>query len=546
MYTFRGSNFKYASACNSVSVTSCCKNMSFTSGYFILGFYPIILLVYWLLRHTHSAPLAFSWLSLCSILLYGWWDSTHLPLLVASLFVNYALGFWLSRVPECKPRFKALFLAVGIAINIFTLGYYKYFYFFVDIVNTVLQTSYVATAADIPLGISFLTFVQIAYLVDVCNGTSVRSSFLHYSVFITFFPKLIAGPIVRHEQFLPQLLATSNKSSSRAADIAEGLTVFAFGLFKKVVFADSLGHGVDPLFASISAGTDPSFVEAWFGVLSYTFQLYFDFSGYTDMAIGLAQTFGISLPRNFNSPYKATSIIDFWRRWHITFSTFLRDYLYIPMGGNRKGIFRQHWNLLATMVLGGLWHGANWTFIIWGVLHGAFLIVNHIWTKMNLPCPPLLGRTITFLSVVVAWGWFRAENVSSGVRLCKSLVGFNGLLPTEASLKTFLRAIQTPSPNYEFLWSVFHDLGVAVSFGERTIYPMDLLLSEMTLTVVLLLASAIITFYSPNTQEWLQSQKLHDRTGFAFGRAILVGLLFYAAFLASISVEKGSFIYRQF
>lgn len=520
--------------------------MSFTSSIFILGFYPIILLVYWLLGSRYSASLAFSWLSLCSILLYGWWDSTHLPVLVASLFVNYALGFWLSRVPGSKPRLKALSLAAGIAVNIFALGYYKYLYFFVDIVNTVLQTSYVATATDIPLGISFLTFVQIAYLIDVHNGTSIRSSFLHYCVFITFFPKLIAGPIVRHEQFLPQLLVTSKNSSSRTADIAEGLTIFALGLFKKVVLADSLGRGVDPLFASISAGTDPSFVEAWIGVLSYTFQLYFDFSGYTDMAIGLAQTFGISLPQNFNSPYKATSIIDFWRRWHITFSTFLRDYLYIPMGGNRKGIFRQHGNLLATMVLGGLWHGANWTFIIWGALHGVFLIVNHIWMKMNCPCPPLLGRTITFLSVVVAWGWFRVDNVSSGVRLCKSLVGFNGLLPTEASVKTFFRAIQTPSRNYEFLWSILHDLGTAVSFGERTIYPMDILLSDMALAIVLLLTSAIITFYSPNTQEWLQSQKQHERRGFTFGRAILVGLLFYAAFLASISVEKGSFIYRQF
>lgn len=527
-------------------MASYCKEMSFTSGYFILVFFPIILLVYWLLWQRYSAPLAFSWLSLCSILLYGWWDSTHLPVLVASLFVNYALGFWLSRVPESKPRYKALSLALGIAVNIFTLGYYKYLYFFVDIVNTVFQTSYVATTTDIPLGISFLTFVQIAYLVDVSNGTSMRSSFLHYSVFITFFPKLIAGPIVRHEEFQSQLLAASNKSSGRAADIAEGLTVFAVGLFKKVVLADSLGRGVDPLFASISVGTDPSFVEAWIGVFSYTFQLYFDFSGYTDMAIGIAQTFGISLPQNFNSPYKATNIIEFWRRWHITFSTFLRDYLYIPMGGNRKGVFRQYCNLIATMVLGGLWHGANWTFIIWGALHGVFLSVNHIWTKMNFSCPPLLGRTITFLSVVLAWGWFRADNASSGVRLCKSLVGFNGLLPTEASFKTFLRAIQTPSPNYEFLWSIFHDLGVAVSFGERTVYPMDLLLSEMGLTAVLLLTSAIITFYSPNTPEWLQSQKQQHRTGFSFGRAILVGLLFYAAFLASISVGKGSFIYRQF
>ncbi|MDZ4853350.1 MAG: MBOAT family protein [Nitrospirota bacterium] len=386
--------------------------MSFTSSDFFLGFYPITLLGYWFLRHRYSAPLAFSWLSLCSILLYGWWDSTHLPVLAASLCVNYALGAWLSRVPGSKPRLKSLSLAAGIAVNVFALGYYKYFWFFVDSVNTVLQTSYAATSTDIPLGISFLTFVQIAYLVDVYNGTSVRSSFLHYSVFITFFPKFIAGPIVRHKQFLTQLHATSITSYSCAAGIAEGLTVFAFGLFKKVVLADSLGRGVDPLFASIAAGTDPSFVEAWIGVLSYTFQLYFDFSGYTDMAIGLALTFGISLPQNFNSPYKATSIIDFWRRWHITFSTFLRDYLYIPMGGNRKGIFRQHLNLLATMVLGGLWHGANWTFIIWGALHGIFLIANHIWTKMNFPCPPLLGRTITFLSVVVAWGWFRVGNAS--------------------------------------------------------------------------------------------------------------------------------------
>ena len=520
--------------------------MYFTSNYFLLAIYPFTLVVFWLLQRFTSGPLALSWLALSSFLIYAWWDSSSVPLLIISVVTNYCLGEWIHRVQETAHRHRTLILSLGIAFNLLALAYYKYATFLASITMSSLSISYEMTAESIPLGISFLTFVQIAYLVDVSRQSAARTSFLHYSLLVIFFPKIIAGPITRQKPMIAQLHALEHPSPLIAAHVAEGVMVFGIGVFKKVVLADHLSLIGDPVFAALSLGTEVSAAEAWIGILAYSFQLYFDFSGYTDMAIGLAQTFGITLPQNFNSPYRATSIIDFWRRWHLTFSSFLRDFLYIPLGGNRKGAFRQYVNLLITMILGGLWHGASWTFVIWGTLHGLYLIVNHLWKKTNLALSPWFSWALTFLSIVFAWGWFRVENVETGGRLCTSLIGHHGLFPEGMSLWTFLQAMQKPSPTFEYLSSVFHDIGLAVSLGHRTFYLSDILFSDITLTVGLFVIAAAISFFCPTTESWIKPQRQPQSTMLTFRRAILIGLLFYAAFLASINAEQGSFIYRQF
>lgn len=522
------------------------EEMLFASGYFLLVIYPLILIVFLMLQKTSLGSLSLGWLALSSILLYAWWDPVSLPLLLASMMGNYALGNQIIRVPEPAQQRKTIFLMLGITLNLLALAYYKYLAFLANIAHPLLGFSHETPATPIPLGISFLTFLQIAYLVDVSRHTGVRTSFLYYSVFVTFFPKVIAGPITRLEQFFPQLHALEHPLHSTTLQVAEGVTVFAIGLFKKMVLADPIGLIADPIFGRLSDGTNISGMEAWIGVLAYTFQLYFDFSGYTDMAIGLARSFGICLPENFNSPYQATSIIDFWRRWHITFSSFLRDFLYIPLGGNRKGLLRQHANLFITMVLGGLWHGANWTFVIWGALHGAYLSVNHLWEKTSIVCPSWISRALTFFCVVFAWGWFRVDSIDGGQRLCRSLAGLNGVMPEGTNLAMFIKALETPAPSYDFLSSVFHDMGFAVSLGRWTIYPIDVLLSDVMLTIDLFAAAAIISFFCPATDSWVKSQGQLGRPWFTPGRAFVVGLLFYAAFVASIHAHQGSFIYRQF
>ena len=288
----------------------------------------------------------------------------------------------------------------------------------------------------LPLGISFFTFQKIAYLVDAYRGEVRAGGFLSFALFVTFFPQLIAGPIVHHSEVIPQF---GQKSTYRPNldNLSMGIGIFVLGLAKKTVLADSIATYATPVFRAAQAGADPTLFEAWGGALAYTFQLYFDFSGYSDMAIGLALMFNIRLPINFNSPYKATNIIDFWRRWHITLSRFLRDYLYIPLGGNRHGVARRYANLMLTMLLGGLWHGAGWTFIVWGGLHGIFLVINHFWHALGVGSATTSGarpgsdgsaaRTITFLAVMVAWVFFRAEDFDAATRILAGMAGLNGV-----------------------------------------------------------------------------------------------------------------------
>ena len=303
------------------------------------------------------------------------------------------------------------------------LGYFKYTDFLIENFNLAFNSNAELLNLALPLAISFFTFQQIAYLVDSYRQETKEYDFLNYALFVTFFPQLIAGPIVHHKEMMPQFAKTRNKVKNYR-NIAMGLFIFSIGLFKKVVIADTFAVWAT---AGFDIATTLNLFEAWATSLSYTFQLYFDFSGYTDMAIGLALLFNIRLPVNFNSPYKATNIQDFWRRWHITLSRFLRDYVYIPLGGNRKGGFRTYNNLMATFVLGGLWHGAAWTFVFWGFLHGLALIIQRIWSKLGIKLWTWLAWLITFNFVNITWVFFRAKEWDDAVKVLSGMVGLSGV-----------------------------------------------------------------------------------------------------------------------
>jgi alginate O-acetyltransferase complex protein AlgI len=389
--------------------------MLFNSYPFIFLFLPIVLAGYFRLgRSRQLAPVV--WLAVASLVFYAIGNWQFVPLLVGSIAFNYFIG-WLLIARQLGHRTRFAVLTAGVAGDLVVLGIFKYAGFFAANLNALLATGLVVNIL-LPVGISFYTFTQIAFLVDAYRGNVARYALPHYALFVTWFPHLIAGPILHHRDMIPQF---ENEQTRRPDPhlILCGLIFFAIGLFKKTCLAD----GIQPLVASaFEPGFSPSFDQAWIGVLAYTFQLYFDFSGYSDMAIGISLMFGIFLPLNFNSPYKSTSIIEFWRRWHMTLSQFLRDYLYIPLGGNRRGPVLRYVNLMITMLLGGLWHGAAWTFVVWGALHGAYLCINHAWSNFGPSVAPRFARLanaaafiLTFLSVVVAWVFFRADSISSAL-----------------------------------------------------------------------------------------------------------------------------------
>ena len=408
--------------------------MLFSSLEFILIFLPLVALGFFALGRLGNRQLAIGWLVAASLIFYAYWKPPYLVLLMASMAGNFAVGKWLDRTTGTTPKRKALLVA-GIAANLLLLGYYKYSNFVVESLGNLAGTNWEMEKIFLPLAISFFTFQQIAFLVDQYRGNDIQYSFLDYCLFVTFFPQLIAGPIVHHKAVLPQF---SDPKTFKPQDenLAVGLTIFILGLFKKIVIADHAADFANPVFEITAGGGMPTWAEAWTGALAYSFQLYFDFSGYSDMAIGLGRMFGIALPMNFNSPYKATSIVDFWRRWHITLSVFLRDYLYIPLGGNRHGPVRRYVNLFLTMLLGGLWHGAGWTYILWGALHGFYLCVNHAWISLRKKVGwsptynPWWWRTLacafTFFAVLIGWVIFRSENISSAITILEVMSGLHG------------------------------------------------------------------------------------------------------------------------
>jgi D-alanyl-lipoteichoic acid acyltransferase DltB (MBOAT superfamily) len=412
--------------------------MLFNSFAFLFGYLPIVLAGYFLLDRWAPAASASAswrrlapaaWLALASLFFYAWWDVRYLPLLLASICINYGAGRLLGASAGAARK---RVLVAALTLNLGLLAYYKYANFFIDSVTAVA----VATGADaaslpwhgldiiLPIGISFFTFTQIAFLVDCYRGEVREYRFLHYVLFVSYFPHLIAGPVLHHRDMMPQFADPAN-AHPRAANFAIGLSIFTIGLAKKVLIADNLSPLAIPVFA---AGAQPTLIEAWIGVLAYTFQLYFDFSGYSDMAIGLSRLFGVKLPLNFNSPYKAVNIADFWRRWHMTLSRFLRDYLYILLGGSRRGEVMRYRNLMLTMLLGGLWHGAGWTFVIWGGLHGLYLVLQQAWQRaFGAVRARWWPGVLSFFAVMLAWIFFRAPDVATAWDIAGALVGANGV-----------------------------------------------------------------------------------------------------------------------
>ncbi|HHU95002.1 MAG TPA: MBOAT family protein [Alcaligenaceae bacterium] len=395
--------------------------MIFSSTVFILIFMPITFFGYFWLNKKRLIIGGKVWLTLASFLFYGYWNINYIPLLMASILFNFIVGGATSPYQthiNLNNQKRKWVLGVGIVGNLLLLGYFKYANFFINNLNALSGSEFHLHHIILPLGISFYTFTQIAFLVDSYQGKAKEYDLINYALFVTFFPHLIAGPILHHTEMMSQFKSRWTLCV-RYRNILMGLFIFSIGLFKKVMIADIFAIWAD---AGFSPGASHHFFSAWATSLSYTFQLYFDFSGYCDMAIGAALMFNIWLPLNFNSPYKAYDIQDFWRRWHITLGRYLRDYLYIPLGGNRSGMPRMYANLFITFLLGGLWHGASWMFVMWGALHGSALIIHRLWKKAGYTLPKTVAWLITFLFVNITWVFFRANSMDDAWRILKGMV----------------------------------------------------------------------------------------------------------------------------
>ncbi len=519
--------------------------MLFNSYGFIFLYLPAVLLgFFWLARVSHA--FAAGWLALASLFFYSYWNPAYVGLLLLSIACNYAFGLWIAKAGvRHEDRRKKQLLIAAITANLLLLAYYKYANFFIGSVNSLAGMQWNLGEIILPLGISFFTFTQIAFLADTYQGKVKEYNFIHYLLFVTYFPHLIAGPVLHHREMMPQF-ALASTYRFNYENLSVGLTIFIIGLFKKVIVADGLAFYVGPVFSAPASGVQLTFIDAWGGALCYTLQLYFDFSGYSDMAIGLSRMFGVVLPLNFHSPYKSANIIEFWRRWHMTLSRFLRDYLYIPLGGNRKGKSRRYLNLMVTMLLGGLWHGAGWTFVIWGGLHGLYLVVNHGWhglrkclgqdTHSPLTAPMhALSVLITFLAVVVAWVVFRADNIDTAIAMLQAMAGMNGFALPDAWLAKWGSAGQ---------WLVRQ----GVPFGATN----DLIMGG---AINWIWISLLIVWFAPNTQQIMASYKpaLDVPEGGKAKRLLwqpstfAVLLICTLGFVAIINLNKQSvFLYFQF
>lgn len=500
--------------------------MLFNSPEFLLYFLPAVVLLVLLANHLSSMAGRVV-LALASLYFYSFGDFKHLALLLASTGVNFAIGSKIQGLDETPARRR--WLAVGVVSNLLTLSIFKYLNFFSGVAQDALGLSHFQTHIALPLGISFYTFTQIAYLVDSAVGKVSEKSLVDYSLFVWYFPHQIAGPILHHKEMLSQF--RSKAFGVTARNVLVGLCILGLGLFKKLVFADWFERLATPIFTGAATGGSPGFFEGWVGASAYALQIYFDFSAYCDMAVGISYMFGIKLPANFDSPYQSLSIVEFWRRWHLTLSRFLRDYLYIPLGGNRHGEARRHVNLLTTMVLGGFWHGASWNFLIWGALHGAYLIVNHFWSSRRwgrgIKVPSALAWLLTLWAVINAWVFFRAETLTGAANVLAGMYGFH-----EVIWPSFLQSLLPSSLNFSTLWA-----------GNFT----------RSFHIATLLAGFLWCAFMPNVnrifaaeQPVLESPSITARSGWAMS---LPGLLLIAA-LFGIALsrlgENSAFIYFNF
>lgn len=387
--------------------------MLFNSFLFLFVFLPIVLLGFYGLGSKTKPSTIVVWLFLSSLVFYGWWKPMYLILIGVSIVFNYFIS-------KEVARGKRPFLVAGIAANLLILFFYKYVDFLIFNVNVISKESFSYLDWALPLGISFYTFQQIAYLVDSYKGTAGKTDFFSYGLFVSFFPQLIAGPIVHHKEMMPQI-RNSLLTQINYQNLSKGFFILMMGLAKKIILADSFGIIANNGYANIELlGSQ----EAWITSLAYSLQLYFDFSGYSSMAIGLGLLLNIQLPQNFNSPYRSDTIQEFWRNWHITLSRFLRDYIYIPLGGNKISPGRTNVNLMITFLLGGIWHGAGWTFIIWGLLHGTALVIHRYWKTTGLAIPRIPSILMTFLFVNVTWVFFRADSLQDASNLLIAMFDF--------------------------------------------------------------------------------------------------------------------------
>lgn len=402
--------------------------MLFNSLIYIVVFLPLCTGIYFL-ANRHSPFMGKLWLFFASIFFYGYWNPQYIALILVSILVNFYIGKLLQTTPRKN------LLVIGILLNICLLAYYKYTNFFISNINGIYPANITLLNIILPLGISFFTFQKIAYLVDSYQGKCKEKYFIDFCLFVTFFPQLISGPIVHHQEMMPQFSDTKNKTVNWY-NINIGMLIFSIGLFKKTVLADTLATWVNLHFDSPNPIT---FIDAWTSSISYTLQIYFDFSGYTDMAIGSAIMMNIYLPKNFNSPYRATNIKEFWERWHMTLSRWLRDYLYIPLGGNRAGSSRTYTNVLITFFLGGLWHGASWNFVIWGGMHGLATIGHKLWLMSGYRLPRYIAWTLTFLFINISWVFFRANDINQAKKILLGMTNITNIPPVSVEVAHFFR-----------------------------------------------------------------------------------------------------------
>ncbi|MDB6029272.1 MAG: rane bound O-acyl transferase family protein [Verrucomicrobiales bacterium] len=513
--------------------------MLFSSWQFIFVFLPATLLIFFLIP-ARLRVVRKIWLTAASFAFYGYWKVEYLPLLIFSILGNYGIAEGIIRSHNRKTSHGLLF--IGVATNLLLLGYFKYTKFILEILGRLPTEESQKFDIILPLAISFFTFTQIAYLVDVHRDQSKHYSFLDYALFVVFFPHLIAGPIVRHWEIIPQY--AEKELRPNRGDLGTGLSLFMLGLFKKVLIADTISEYADKMYSAAAAGGSITCIDGWLGTLSFALQIYFDFSGYSDMAIGLARMFGIKFPRNFNSPYQAASLAEFWQRWHMTLSRFLREYVYFPLGGNRVGKFRHVFNVLTTMLLSGLWHGAGWTFVIWGAIHGSILVIIHAWQRLQARLGwELKHWTIrsvcivaTFMIVLFTWVFFRAPNIDTAKRVLASMTGANGFT--------------VPDKVGDAKFGIRETLK-AVGF---TVVPAPLALSSYRDQVRLLLLLVFIVWLAPNTHQLLASYTptLEDtslgrlRITLNLGTGLVFGAFFFYVVRTYFTAAPSPFLYFNF
>lgn len=485
--------------------------MLFNSYIFIFAFLPLCLLGYYILKNRYVTA-AKVLLVAFSLWFYGYFNIHYLAIMIGSVLVNYLIYLGLTRL-----EYRKTMLAVGVIANLGVLFYFKYFDFFITNVNMLFKTDIGLRHILLPLGISFFTFQQISFLKDVYQKTITRVNFVDYALFVTFFPQLIAGPIVEAQEMLPQFEAIGDRRVS-TDDIASGIMIFVLGMAKKVLLADTFGIAVDYIYGGLDSANS---TEALLVILFYTLQLYFDFSGYCDMAIGIGKLMGITIAVNFNSPYKATNIYDFWKRWHITLNRFFTGNIYIPLGGNRRGKARMYINLFIVFFLSGLWHGAGYNFILWGCMHGLLYVITRAVmanrnTGWNTPKP--VGILFTFIFVNIAWVFFRAADVSQALQVFGNVMAGNWMAPSQAVTDAF---------NLPEIWYVLKVLHLT-GFG----------FSQYICMTGFTLLALFITFFMPNVHEIAGKNKYYA------GHAVLTVLLFIWCIVSLSGVS--TFLYFNF